>query len=91
MFGGAALYLDDAMFAMIVGNQLFMKSDSDLSNEYANAGSRNFTYGTKIGVRSIPGLMSLPEDALDDPDLALEWARRSLVPARIARDAKNAK
>lgn len=91
MFGGTSLYIDDAMFAVIFGDALFMKADADLSARYAKAGSRPFTYDTKSGVRTINGLMALPDAALDDPDEALEWALLSLVPARAAAQEKHRK
>lgn len=88
MFGGTALYIDDAMFAVIFGDALYMKSDPDLSERYADAGSEPFQYDTKGGTRTINGLMALPDAALDDPEEALHWARLSLVPAREAADLK---
>ncbi len=88
LFGGTALYIDDAMFAVVFGDALYMKSDADLAKTYAQAGSEPFSYDTKTGIRTINGLMSLPESALDDPDEALNWARQSLVPARVAAAKK---
>jgi DNA transformation protein len=90
LFGGTALYLDEAMFAVVFGDALYMKSDADLAKTYADAGSQPFTYDTKTGIRTINGLMSLPDSALDDPDEALSWARLSLVPATAAADKKRA-
>jgi len=84
LFGGTALYIDDAMFAVIFGDALFMKADKSLAAEYANAGSVPFQYDTKSGVRVIPGLVSMPESALDDPDEAMFWAGKSMVPAQKA-------
>ncbi|MEM7176244.1 MAG: TfoX/Sxy family protein [Pseudomonadota bacterium] len=88
MFGGAGVYLDDAMFALIVDETLYMKADADLASLYANAGSEPFAYDTKSGPRTIHGLMRLPDAALDDPDEALAWARQSLVPAEAAAAEK---
>ncbi len=84
LFGGTALYIDDAMFAMISGDAIWMKSDADLRPDYEAAGSVPFSYDTKTGKKVIPGLMRLPDGALDDPDEALTWARRSLIPAEAA-------
>lgn len=81
MFSGAGLYIDDAMFAMIIGDVIYMKSDAELSVLYRQDGSQPFEYNTKNGTRVIPGMMRLPDSAMDDPDAALEWATRSLVPA----------
>jgi DNA transformation protein len=90
MFGGAGVYLDDAMFALVVEDTLYMKADTKLAAAYADAGSETFSYETKTGPRTIPGLMRLPDSALDDPNEALDWARRSLVPAEKAAAEKRA-
>lgn len=84
MFGGTGLYVDDAMFAVIFGDAVFMKADKPLAAEYAQAGSEPFQYDSKTGVRVIPGLVSLPDSAMDDPEEALFWARKSMGPAQKA-------
>ncbi len=90
MFGGAGVYLGDAMIALVIDDTLYMKADAELANVYTEAGSTPFSYDTRDGVRTIPGLMRLPDSALDDPDEALDWARRSLVPAELAAAKKRA-
>ena len=90
MFGGAGVYLGDAMFALVIDDTLYMKADAELAQAYSQAGSAPFCYDTKGGARTIPGLMRLPDSALDDADEALEWARRSLVPAELAAVKKRA-
>jgi DNA transformation protein len=78
------------MFALVVDDTLYMKADAELAEVYAEAGSEPFSYGTRDGGRTIPGLMRLPDSALDDTDEALDWARRSLVPAELAAAQKRA-
>lgn len=90
MFGGTGLYIDDAMFAVIFNDAVYMKADKALAADYAEAGSAPFEYDTKTGVRVIAGLTSLPESAIDDPEEALAWARKSMIPA-IKAAAKRAK
>jgi DNA transformation protein len=90
MFGGAGVYLGDAMIALVIDDTLYMKADAELAQAYSQAGSAPFSYDTRNGVRTIPGLMRLPDSALDDPDEALDWARRSLVPAELAVAKKRA-
>ncbi len=90
MFGGAGVYLGDAMIALVIDDTLYMKADAELARTYAEAGSIPFSYGTKGGVRTIPGLMRLPDSALDDADEALDWAQRSLIPAEQAAAKKRA-
>jgi len=84
LFGGTSLYVDDAMFAVVFGDTVFMKSDTSTRARFDDAGSVAFSYETKKGERVIPGLMSLPESALDDPEEALGWMAVSMVPARQA-------
>ena len=84
MFGGTSLYIDDAMFAVIFGDALFMKADKPLAADYADAGSEPFQYDTKSGVRVISGLVSLPDSAMDNPEEALIWAQKSMIPAQKA-------
>jgi len=91
LFGGTSLYVEDAMFAFISGDIVYMKADDALRLRYQEAGSEPFSYATKTGNRMITGLMSLPDSALDDPDEALEWLALSLVPARIAASEKRRK
>ena len=90
MFGGAGVFLGDAMFALVVDDILYMKSDAQLAEAYRQAGSEPFTYQTREGTRTLGGFLSLPDSALDDPDEALDWARRSLVPAERAAAEKHA-
>jgi DNA transformation protein len=89
MFSGTALYVDgDVMFAAILGDTIWMKSDATTEADFISAGSRPFTYQRQSGPREARSLMSLPESAMDDPDEALEWARMSLPPARAAAAVK---
>lgn len=90
MFGGAGIYEGDAMFALLADERIYMKTDPDLSEAYAAAGAEPFVYETAKGPREVSGFMSLPDGALDDPDEALAWARRSLEPARAAAAKKRA-
>ncbi len=89
MFSGTALYAeDDVMFATILGDTVWMKSDDSTLQTFLDAGSRPFTYARADGSREVTSLMSLPEAAMDDPDEALTWARLALPPARAAAEEK---
>jgi len=91
LFGGTALYCDEAMFAVIFGDALFMKADGPLAQIYRDAGSHAFSYDTETGPRQINGLMALPSSALEDSDEAKQWARLSMVPALKAAQQKRAR
>ncbi len=84
MFGGAALYADGRIFALIVGEQLMIKVDIEKTPALAEAleaeGSERWTYGKAKGGKPVAmPYWSLPDAAHDDPDVAAEWARRSLA------------
>ncbi|SMX42838.1 TfoX/Sxy family protein [Actibacterium lipolyticum] len=91
LFGGTGLYVGDAMFAAIINDIIYMKADGALIDAYQGEGSEPFSYGSKTGTRVIPGLTSLPEAALDDPEEALTWARKSLICAEETAARKRAK
>lgn len=57
---------------------VWLKGDEALGDAFVDAGSRQFTYPTKDGRTMSMGYWTLPETALDDPDEAVAWARRSL-------------
>lgn len=44
MFGGYGLYFNKIIFAIIIDDELYFKTDSDLALEYAQTGSYPFTY-----------------------------------------------
>jgi DNA transformation protein len=84
MFGGAGLYCGSVMFGLIAEGEIYLKADGALAEAYAAAGSAPFVHHG----RGRPIRMSywrLPDAALDDPEMALAWGRRSLDAARAAR------
>jgi len=78
MFGGAGVYAAGVMFALLDDGVVWLKGAEALGAAFVEAGSRQFTYPTKDGRMMSMGYWSLPETALDDPDEAIAWARRSL-------------
>ena len=82
MFGGAGVYASGAMFALLDDGVV-------LAEGRCSAGARcsrpwvldSFTFPTKDGRTMSMSYWTLPETALDDPDEAVDWARRSLAVA----------
>ena len=89
MFGGAGLFIDDAMFALVADEIIYMKTDPELAEAYAEAGSEPFVYSGR-GKTVEMSYWRLPDSSMDDPDEALDWARRSLIPAEAAAAEKRA-
>jgi DNA transformation protein len=83
MFGGVGLYAQGLFFAVIDDDTLYLKGDEALGLDFEAAGSTRFA---PFGMSPM-SYWSAPVEALDEPDLLVEWARRSLavVAARKAR------
>lgn len=92
MFGGAGLYAGGVMFGLIDDEVIYLKVDETLRAELAAAGACSWIYterkGPKAGVPQETSYWSLPESALDDPEEACAWGRRSLALAQAIRAAK---
>jgi DNA transformation protein len=84
MFGGAGVYLDDAMFAMVADGIIYLRTDPDLAAALEAEGAAPFVYSGGKGAPVERPYWRLPDAALDDPEAATAWARRALVPARAA-------
>lgn len=82
MFGGYGLYSAGKFFAIIDDGVLYLKADEKLRDEFENAGSEAFTYPTKDGEHASMNYWRLPEDALEDHELAKKWATKSIVIAK---------
>ncbi|GAW41015.1 hypothetical protein SH203_01418 [Brevundimonas sp. SH203] len=81
MFGGAGVYASGVIFALLDDGVVWLKGDEALGEAFEAAGSRPFTFPTKDGRTMSMSYWTLPETALDDPDEAVDWARRSLAVA----------
>lgn len=82
MFGGAGLYRDGVMFAILDDDALFFRVDGDLQAEMQAQGSVPWAHSIKRdgSVRDM-GYWRMPETAADDPDEAAALARRSFAAA----------
>lgn len=78
MFGGAAVYANGLIFALLDDGVVWLKADEINAPRLAEAGARQFTYPTKDGKQMAMAYWSLPERAVDDPDEAADWARQSV-------------
>ena len=91
MFGGHGIYVDGLFMALVIQNQLYLKTD-DLSRErFVAAGCTPFSYATKTGERQVMSYYQPPEEALESPPLMRPWARLAFEAALRAANAKVAK
>jgi DNA transformation protein len=86
MFGGAGIYADGVMFALIVDDAIFLKADSATQDRFRAEGQGPFVYEGK-GKPMTFSYWRLPDRLYDDPDELADWARAALALARHGKTA----
>jgi len=83
MFGGAGIYAEGLMFALVFDDAIYLKVDETSIPDFEREGSKPFVY-TRFkspGRVQRPSLSywRLPERLYDDPDELAIWAGRALA------------
>jgi len=106
MMGGAMLYCDGLVFALLYGDSIWFKADGDSDARWDAQGCERFTIAFKDGRIETMNYRRAPDEVYDDPDALRDWAGLALeagaraaakkVPRRaevrpLPRSAKNAK
>lgn len=87
MFGGAGVYADGVMFALVADDVLYFKANEKSCRPYKDEGMGPFVYDGK-GKSVTMSYWHVPERLFDEPDEMLEWARAALCVARSAAGKK---
>lgn len=75
MMGGASLYADGVIFSVLRSDgRLYLKAAGDFAKALEAEGCERFEMEDGRGMN----YWTLPEAALDDPELACQWAFRAL-------------
>ncbi len=77
MFGGAGVYADGVIFAILVDDTLYLKADDDFARDFAAEGKKPFTYEAKGRKPVAMSYWEVPDRLLDDPEELAVWARRA--------------
>ena len=77
MMGGATLYLDGTVFAILADGDLWFKADKASDAEWDAAGAERFTYDMS-GKTATMNYRRAPADVHDDPDAMRRWASLAL-------------
>ncbi|WP_372930985.1 TfoX/Sxy family protein [Methyloceanibacter sp.] len=77
MFGGAGIYADGVMFAILADDTLYLKADETSSHAFADEGMEPFTYTAKGGKPIAMSYWEVPPRLLEEPDELAEWAREA--------------
>ena len=84
MFGGAGVYCEGEMFALISGDTLYFKTDTEGRTAFEAEGMGPFTYARKGGTGTLGSYWRAPERLFDEPDEMVAWGRRALAAAHRA-------
>lgn len=87
MFGGAGIYGDGLIFAIVVDDVLYFKVDDSNRADYEAAGMEPFTFTHDKG-QMVMGYYEVPIDVLESKEKATQWARQALAVAQAARKTK---
>lgn len=85
MFGGKGVYCDGRILAVVFKGDLLLKADDETAPLFAEAGAVQWAYESKSGKQAHMPYWSIPDEALDDPDLMAVWVRRAYEAALRAK------
>jgi DNA transformation protein and related proteins len=86
MFGGAGLYLEGTIFALIAYDTLYFKVDDANRPDYEGAGMEPFQPFDETSY--VMSYYEVPIDVLEEADELVEWAKKALAAARRAPSKK---
>ncbi|MBN2132988.1 MAG: TfoX/Sxy family protein [Sedimentisphaerales bacterium] len=82
MFGGAGLYRQGVMFAVLADDVAYLKVDDSNREDFMRAGSAPFEPYPEHIKTTIRTYYEIPADVLEDPAELARWAQRSWLVAR---------
>ena len=80
MFGGVGIYINNLFCAIIVDDCLYFKADDDNEAEFIKSKCPAFTY-EKNGIYYSMRYYRVPDEAMDNADEMLHWAKLGLAAA----------
>lgn len=78
MMGGATLYLDGTIFAIMDEGELWLKSDAEADAVWDEAGCERFSVTFKDGKVDTMNYRNAPTDVYDDAEALQRWAALAL-------------
>lgn len=86
MFGGAGVFTQGVMFALLAEDVIYLKTDCQLRSALEVEGGQAFVWERPSdGKRMEMGYVSLPSAAMDDAEDASAWGRQALSVALAAK------
>lgn len=78
MFGGKGIYARGIIFALELRGELMLKGDDESAALLEEAGAKRWRYEGRNGKPVAMPYWTVPDEALDDPDMMAKWARIAL-------------
>jgi DNA transformation protein len=94
MFGGFGLYLDDVIFAIIVGDTLYLRVDEQTQPAYERAKAKPFVYIHSDGRPSTMPYWTVPKAVGAEPEEFTAWieaAKQASLRAKAKKPKKTGK
>lgn len=89
MFGGAGIFRDGTMFALILDDVLYLKADESTRPQFEAEGCEPFRYEVR-GRIVTTSYWRLPERMFDEPEGFAEWADNAFDVAKRSQAKKGA-
>jgi DNA transformation protein len=86
MFGGAGVYAEGVMFAILANDTFYLKTDEASSRAFASEGMEPFAYSASGKPAIALPYWEVPPRLLEEPQELASWAREA---HRIASAAKS--
>jgi DNA transformation protein len=74
MMGGATLYLDGTIFAILDEGEIWFKADAESDAIWDSEGCEKFSVTFRDGKVDVMNYRRAPQDVYDDPDAMRRWA-----------------
>jgi DNA transformation protein len=88
MFGGAGVYFQEVMFALVADDTLYLRVGNDNRADFEAYGAKPFIYQHKTNARPVAmPYWELPPEVLEDSDELALWAGKALAAAHAAKTA----
>jgi DNA transformation protein len=89
MFGGAGIYADGTMFALVSDGTIYLKVGDSNRAAFEREDLPPFTYVTGSGKRGVMSYRRMPDRLYDDPEELAVWARAALAAAQRPNTRKS--
>ncbi len=77
MFGGAGLYRERRIFAVVANDVLYLKVDDTNRDDFIKAGAAPFNPYPEKNKATVMSYYTVPSEVLENRDALAQWAQRS--------------